>query len=149
MPPILLAGLISTASEARKNEKTLDNTSLEMEVISQCGFIGLEDYKPSQPGKAKMKLKGQLDVIEYSRITVPESVHMGNPAGGYVELLKARNSMRGHLMTKRYKEATHEYLKELMMGSNLKRKLYDIVMSSGATKAGLKLLVKISWRTVL
>ena len=31
---------------------------------------------------AKLKLEGQLDVVEYSRITVPESVHMGDPAGG-------------------------------------------------------------------
>ena len=35
---------------------------------------------------AKLKLEGQLDVIEYSRVTVPESVHMGDPAGGYVKL---------------------------------------------------------------
>ena len=47
---------------------------------------------------AKMKLEGQLDAVEYSRVTVPESVHMGDPAGGYVEMMKARNSARGHLM---------------------------------------------------
>ena len=29
---------------------------------------------------------------------MPESVHIGDPAGGYVEMLKARNSARGHLM---------------------------------------------------
>ena len=37
---------------------------------------------------ARMKLEGQLDVVEYSRITVPDSVHMRDPAGGYVEMLK-------------------------------------------------------------
>ena len=47
---------------------------------------------------AQMKLEGQLGVVEYSRITVPDSVHMGDPAGGYVEMLKARNSARGQLM---------------------------------------------------
>ena len=31
---------------------------------------------------ARMKLEGQLGVVEYSRITVPDSVHMGDPAGG-------------------------------------------------------------------
>ena len=36
--------------------------------------------------------------VEYSRITVPDLVHMGNPAGGYVEMLKVMNSARGHLM---------------------------------------------------
>ena len=30
------------------------------------------------------EVEGQLDVVEYSHITVPESVHMGDPAGGYV-----------------------------------------------------------------
>ena len=44
---------------------------------------------------AKLKLEGQLDVVEYSRVTVPELVHMGDPAGGYVEMLKARNSREG------------------------------------------------------
>ena len=47
---------------------------------------------------ARMKLEGQLDVVEYSRITVPDSVQVGDPAVGYVEMLKARNSARGHLM---------------------------------------------------
>ena len=41
-----------------------------------------------------MKMDGQLGVVEYSRITVPDSVHMGDPAVGYVEMLKARNSAR-------------------------------------------------------
>ena len=31
---------------------------------------------------AKLKLEGQLDVVEYSRVTVPESVNMGDLAGG-------------------------------------------------------------------
>ena len=46
---------------------------------------------------ARMQLEGQLDVVEYSRITV-RSVHLGDPAGGYLEKMKARNSARGHLM---------------------------------------------------
>ena len=69
-----------------------------MEVISQCGSGGLDDYKPSRTNMARMKLEGQLDMVEYSRIIGPDSVHMGDPAGGYVEMLKARNSARGHLM---------------------------------------------------
>ena len=81
-------------------EKCTDSsgTKLEMEVISQCGSGGLDGYKPSQSNMARMKLEEQLDVVEYSRITVPDSVHVGDPAGGYVEMLKARNSARGHLM---------------------------------------------------
>ena len=62
--PMLLAGLISTASKAKKSERTLADTRLEMEVISQCGSGGLEEYKPSRTNMAKMKSEGQLDVVE-------------------------------------------------------------------------------------
>ena len=37
-------------------------------------------------------------MVEYSRITIPDSVYVGDSAGGYVEMLTARNSTRGHLM---------------------------------------------------
>ena len=82
-----------------------------MEVTSQCGSGGLEDYKPSRTNVAKMKLEGQLDVVEYSCITVPESIYMGDPAGGYMEMVKARNSARGHLMAWHDKQAMQEYLR--------------------------------------
>ena len=103
--PMLLAGLTTTATRSKKNARTLADTKLEMEVISQCGSGGLDDYKPSRTNMARMKLEGQLDVVEYSRITVPDSVHMGDPAGGYVEMLKERNSARGHLMAWNEKQA--------------------------------------------
>ena len=107
-----------------------------MGVISQCGSGGLDDYKPSRTNMAKMKMEGQLDVVEYSRILVPESVHMGDPAGGYLEMAKARNSARRHPMAWHDKQATQEYLKELIKGSNLKRKGYGTVMSSEANENG-------------
>ena len=69
---------------------------------------------------ARMKLEGQLDVVEYSRITVPDSAHMGDPAGSYVEMLRARSSARGPLMAWNEKQAMQEYLKELTENSNLK-----------------------------
>ena len=117
MTPMLLAGLISTASKVKKSETTLADM-------------------------AKMKLEGQLDVVEYSRITVPESVHMGSPAGGYMEMVKAKNSATGHMMTLHDKQAMQE-------GSNLERKEYGTVMSSEANENGLELLNKISWRVAL
>ena len=83
-----------------------------MEVISQCGSGGLDDYKPSLTNMARMKLEGQLDVVEYSRITVPDSVQMGDPAGCYVEMLKARNCARGHLMASHKKQASHAGVSE-------------------------------------
>ena len=71
-----------------------------------------------------MKWERQLDVFECSRNTVLESVHMGDPAVSYMEMVKARNSARGHLMAWHDKQAMQEHLKELVTGSNLKRKEY-------------------------
>ena len=98
IPPMILADLTTTATRSKKIAQTLADTKLEMEVISQCGSGGLDGYKPSRTNTARMKLEGQLDVVEYSRITVPDSLHVGDRAEGYVEMLKARNSVRGHLM---------------------------------------------------
>ena len=82
IPPMLLAGLTkSKKTKSKKTARTLADTKLEMEIISQCGSGRLEDYRPSRTNMAKMKLEGQLDVVDYSRVTVPESVHMGDPAG--------------------------------------------------------------------
>ena len=143
-PPELLAGLISTASKSKKRVRTLAETKLEMEVISQCGYGGLDDYKLWRMNMARMKLEGQLDLVEYIRNTVPDSVHMGDPAGGYMEMLKARNSARGHLMTWSEKKAMREHLQELVEGSNLKRKEYGTVMSSEANESGLKQQVRLA-----
>ena len=149
IPPMLLAGLTTTATKLKKSARTLADTKLEMEIISQCGSGGLEDYRPSRINMAKLKLEGQLDVVEYSRITVPDSVHVGDPAGGYVEMLKARNSARGHLMAWNEKQAMQEYLKELTENSNISRKEYGTVMSSEANEIGLEKLLEISLRAAL
>ena len=98
IPPMLLAGLATTATRSTKSARTLADRKLEMEVIIQCGSGGIDDCKPSRTNMARMKLEGQLGMVEYSRITMTDSVHMGDPAGGYVEMLKARNFARGHLM---------------------------------------------------
>ena len=145
IPPMLLAGLPTAATISKKTARTLADTKLEMEIISQCGSGGLDDYRLSRTNMAKMKLEGQLEVVEYSRVTVPESVHMGDPAGGYVEMLMARNSARGHLMAWSEKRAMQEYLKGLKENSNLNRKEYGTVMSSEANKIGLEKLLEISW----
>ena len=94
-------------------------------------------------------MEGQLGVVEYSPITIPDSVHMGDPARGYVEMLKAKNSARGHLMARNEKNAMQEYLQELTENSNLKRKEYGTVMSSEANEIGLEQLLIISWRAAL
>ena len=149
IPPMLLAGLTTTATKSKKNARTLADAKLEMEVISQCGSGRLDDYKPSRTNMARMKLEGQFDVVGYSRITVPDSVHMRDPAGGCVEMLRARNSARGHLMAWNEKQAMQEYLRELTENSNLNRKEYGKVMSSEANEIGLEKLLEISWRAAL
>ena len=149
IPPMLLAGLTTTATKSKKTARTLADTKLEMEIISQCGSGGLDDYRPSRTNMARMKLEGQLDVVEYSRVIVPESVHMGDPAGDNVEMLKARNSARGYLMAWSEKRAMQEYLKGLTESSNLNRKNYGTVISSEANKTGLEKLLEISWRAAL
>ena len=42
IPPMLLAGLTTTAVRSKKTARTLADTKLEMEIISQCGSGGLE-----------------------------------------------------------------------------------------------------------
>ena len=154
IPPMLLTGLTTTATKSKKTARALADTKLEMEIISQCGSGGLmagprEDYRPSRTNMARMKLEGQLDVVEYSRVTLPESVHMGDPAEGYVEMLKARNSARGHLMAWSEKRAMQEYLKALTENSYLNRKEYGTVTSSEANEIGLEKLLEVSWRATL
>ena len=80
--PMLLACLTSTASKSKKSARTLADTKLEMEVISHGGSGGLDVYKPSRTNMARVKLEGHLGVFQYSRITVPDSVHVGDSAGG-------------------------------------------------------------------
>ena len=67
-----------------------------------------------------------------------------DPAGGYVEMLKSRNSARVHLIAWSEKHTMQEYLKELTEDSNLNRKEYGTVMSSEANEIGLENLLEIS-----
>ena len=53
IPPMLLAGLTITATKSKKTARTLEDTKLEMEIISQCGSGGLDDYKPSRTNMAR------------------------------------------------------------------------------------------------
>ena len=64
-------------------------------------------------------------------------------------MMKARNSVRGHLMAWSVKRAMQEYLKGLTENSKLYRKEYGTVMSSEANEIGLEKLLEISWRAAL
>ena len=98
---------------------------------------------------ARMKLEGKFDVVEYYRITENDSVHMGDHAGGKMEMLKARNSAREHLMACSEKKFMHEHLQELMEGSKSKQKDYNNVRSSKVNEKGLEQLLQIPWRVAL
>ena len=88
-------------------------------------------------------------MVEYSRITITDSVRMCDPAVGYVEMLKAKNSTKGQLMAWNEKKAIREHSQELIEGSNLKRKENGTVMSSEAEENGLEQLLKIYWMVAL
>ena len=96
--------------------------------------------------KAKMKLEGQFDVVQYCLVTVPDSFHMGDPASGYLEVLKASISTRGHEMAWHDNQAMRKYLNQMMTGLNLKRKKYGMVNSWEVNDDGLEQLAKTSWR---
>ena len=66
-----------------------------------------------------------------------------------MEMLKASNSARGHLMAWSEMPAMQEYWKELTENSNLNRKEYGTVLSSEAIEIGLEKLLEISWRAAL
>ena len=74
---------------------------------------------------------------------------MEDPAGGYVEMLKARNSARGHFMAWAREASYAGVLEELTDNPNLGRKEYGTVMSSEANEIGLEKLLEISWRAAL
>ena len=92
---VVAGGIYLNGFKGQAKRGDLAEIRLEMEVISQCGSAGLDDYKPSGKNMAKMKLVGQLDVVEYSCIRLPESVHMGDLAGGYLEMVKASTPREG------------------------------------------------------
>ena len=53
----------------------------------------------------KGSVVGQLIPVEYNRLTVSEIVSIDEPAGGYMEMLEYKNSVRGHLMALEDKSA--------------------------------------------
>ena len=77
---------------------------------------GLDDYRPSRTNMAKMKLEGQLDVVEYSRVTVPESIgpHVRSSRGlcGVVEGEELRERAPDGLE----REASHAGISERAYG---------------------------------
>ena len=53
VPPILMAGLRSASYKTKRNDRTLTGATIEMEILSQCGEITLQDFKPSSINHGK------------------------------------------------------------------------------------------------
>ena len=98
VPPILMAGIKSTGYKSKRSDRTLIGATLEMEILSQCGESTMKDFKPSPMNHGKGSVAGQLVPVEYNRLTVSEAVSIGEPAGGYMEMLDYRNSARGYVI---------------------------------------------------
>ena len=46
VPPILMAGIESTGYKIKRSDRTLFGTTLEMEILNQCGESTLKDFEP-------------------------------------------------------------------------------------------------------
>ena len=69
------------------NGRKWAGTRLESKINRQGGS---GEYKLSKINAARGKMERQLDLVEYSRIRITDSVHLGNPLAGYLEILKIR-----------------------------------------------------------
>ena len=90
VPPILMAGIKSIGYKSKRSDRSLTGATLEMEILSQCGESTMKDFKPSPMNQGKGSVVGQLDPVEYNRLTVSETVSINETAGGYMEMLEYR-----------------------------------------------------------
>ena len=149
VPPILMAGLKSASYKTKKSDRTLTGATLEMEILSQCGESTLKDFKPSPMNHGKGSVVGQLVPVEYNRLTVSETVSIGEPAGGYMEMIEYRNSARGHLIALEDKSAMEGYLETMMQSTTLKQKAYGTLVSSEMHAETIEHLVSLPRRAVV
>ena len=66
VPPILMAGIKSTDYKSKRSDRTLTGTTLEMEILSQCGESTMKDFKPSPMNHGKGSVVGKLVPVEYN-----------------------------------------------------------------------------------
>ena len=64
--PIVMAGLKSASYKTKRSDRTLTGTTLELEILSQCGESTLQDFKPSSMNHGKGSVVGQLVAVEYT-----------------------------------------------------------------------------------
>ena len=64
VPPILTAGIKSTGYKSKRSNRVLTETTLEMEILSQCGESTMNDFKPSPMNHGKESFVRQLVPVE-------------------------------------------------------------------------------------
>ena len=82
-------------------------------------------------------------------MTLSETVSIEKPAEGYMEMLKHRNSARGHLMALEDKSAMEGYLETMMQSTTLKQKAYGTLASSEMQAETIEQLVSFPWKAVV
>ena len=97
----------------------------------------------------KGSVAGQLVPVEYNRLTVSEAVSIDEPAGGYMEMLKYRNSARGYVMALEDKSVMEGYLETMLQGTTLKQKAYGTLASSEMQAETIEQLVSLPWKAVV
>ena len=109
----------------------------------------MKDFKPSPMNHGKGSVAGQLVPVEYTRLTVSETVAIDEPAGGYMEMLEYRNSARGYVMALEDEMAMEGYLETMLRGTTLKQKAYGTLASSEMQAETIEQLVSLPWKAVV
>ena len=63
----------------KPGSKVMGRKTLEMEILSQCGDSTLRDFKHSRINCGKGCVVGQLIPVEYSRLTVSNTLTIEEP----------------------------------------------------------------------
>ena len=101
-----------------------------MEILSHRGESNLRDFRPSCINHGKESVIGELNPVEYNRLTVSDTALIDETAGGYMEMMEYKNSARGHLIALENKSAIEFYLEEIIQGSTMKQKTYGTLVYS-------------------
>ena len=109
----------------------------------------MKDFKPSPLNHGKGSVAGQLVPVEHNRLTMSETVSIDEPAGGYMEMLKYRNSARGYVMALEDKGAMEGYLERMLRSTTLKQKAYGTLASSEMQAETIEQLVSLPWKAVV
>ena len=150
VPLILMAGLRSASCKTKKSDRTLTGDTLEIEIPSQCSALG--DFKPSCMKQEKRSVVRQLTTVEHNRLTVSDTVSINEPAGGYMEMMKNRNSARVHLIALENEKIKCQGIipgKKLIRGTQLHQKAYGTLASSMMYTETVDQLVNFLWRAVV